>query len=288
MVTAANCVCGKPAPGAFLCKACIRRLEQRYAELPALMGDLLVTLTRQDNIGEASGGERTKGAAPPLTVSLPAADVFADITRNLARTVAHLVDLGQRIPCGCGHAHSQHYTVIPFVRSCWWRRCRCAGYHPTDRFTAVQMAPWLLHRIKVIAADPEAPRILEGMDDVRERLICVINIPEDLRSFPVGMCPELDDQGAQCPGEIRAHIPDPKSGKRAQMRCKVCGVVYEPWQWARAGKRIRPRPRPPVPGVDPETGLLPPVAEGSRKGGRARLAYGTDGIDDQVVNGRLT
>lgn len=261
MVTAQDCDCGRPAPDAFLCKVCIRRLEQRYAELPALMDDLLVTLTRQDNIGEASGGERTKGSAPPLTVSLSAADVFADITRNLTRTVAHLVELGQRIPCGCGHAHSQHYTLVPFTRLCWWRRCRCDGYRPTDRFTVAEMVPWLLHRMKHITLDPEAPRILEGMDDVTKRLIDVINIPEDLRSFPVGMCPETDAQGTQCPGEIRAHIPPPGEGKRAQMRCRACGVVYEPWQWMRAGKRIKPRPRPEVP-------IIAPAEEGMQRGGR--------------------
>jgi len=245
------------------------------------MDDLTTTLARQDNIGERSEGKHTKASAPALTVSLEAADVFADLTRNLTRTVAHLVAKGQQVPCRCGHAASRHYVVIPFVDRCWWLRCGCRFYHPTEDFRARQMPAWLQRRVPLLLPDPEAPQILEGMDAVTARLIDVINIPEDLRSFTVGLCPELNDQGVQCPGEIRAHIPPPGEGKRAQMRCRVCGVVYEPWQWARAGKRIKPRPLPPARD-------LPEVLTGSQKGGRARLAYGTDGIDDDVVNGRTT
>lgn len=281
------CPCSRPAPNGYLCKPCGRRLEQRYAELPSLMDDLTTTLVRLDNIGERSEGTRGKVSAPALVVSLEAADVFADLTRNLTVTVKHLVAKGEHLPCGCGHAHSQHYTVVPFQRACWWRRCRCTGYHANEGLKVRQMPAWLQRRVPVLLLDPDAPRILEGMDAVTARLVDVINIPADLRSFTVGLCPEVDDKGVQCPGEIRAHIPPPGEGKTAQMRCRLCGVVYEPWQWMRAGKRIRPRPRPEVPGVDPETGKLPPVQDGSQKGGRARLAYGTDGSDSSVLDGLI-
>lgn len=283
------CPCSKPAPNGYLCKACGRRLEQRYAELPSLMDDLTTTLVRQDNIGERSEGTRGKVSAPALIVSLEAADVFADLTRNLTVTVRHLVAKGEHLPCGCGHAHSQHYTVIPFVRACWWRRCRCSGYTATETLSARRMATWLQRRVPALLKAPEAPQILEGMDAVTARLIDVINIPADLRRFSVGRCPETDTAGAQCPGEIRAHIPRDEH-EPPRMECTVCHIVYDTPQWARAGKRIKPRPRPggQIRGpllVDTadrrirpaQDGELGPYPDGSLNGGRdTDTTYGTD------------
>jgi hypothetical protein len=52
-----NCVCGEPAGDAFLGKACARRLERALGDLPALIADLDITLTRQAVTGAHGEGK---------------------------------------------------------------------------------------------------------------------------------------------------------------------------------------------------------------------------------------
>lgn len=151
------------------------------------------------------------------------------------------------------------------------------------------MAAWLQRRVPQLLKSPEAPRILDGMDAVTARLVENIDIPEDLRRFPVGRCPETSTEGAQCNGEIRAHIPRDE-GRPPRMECTVCHIVYDTPQWARAGKRIKPRPRPDGQIRGPllrdaadrrirpaEEGELGPYPAGSLTGGRdTDTSYGTD------------
>lgn len=275
--------CDRPSVNGFLCRADRHLLTQRLAELPALYEDLLITLTRQGKVGERSPGRSSES---PLILDKDAADLCADLTRSLRWMVEHLVRLGEKAPCRCGHAHSQHYTVIPLTRLCWWRRCRCGGYRGAAVFSVRGMAAWLAYRVDKIVLDPDAGKILDALSLVSARIWSEIDQPEDLRSFPIGPCIQLDDKGVQCTGEIRAHIPHPKEGRAAEARCPVCGSVFEPKQWRNLGKRIQLRPRPAPRGIDPETGLLPPIPPGSAPGGRARLANAGD--DNVAVAGRTT
>lgn len=288
MTTCTGFDCERPSRDAYLCKACTRDLERRLAELPALLDELTTSLTRQTRTSEQSG----RGSEPVLVVNLKAASVTAALTVCLRRAVKKLTTVGQHIPCTCGHAHIQHH-----VRRCRWGRCTCPDYRPTDTFTTHSMAQWLHYRVKLICLDATAAKLLDELQGITTRLVAVIDLPEDLRTIPVGQCPESDDTGSRCPGEIRAHIPRDE-GKPPRMECTICHVVYDTPQWARAGKRITPRSRPdgqirgPLlrdaadrhirPAV---VGELGPYPDGSKTGGRARLAY--TGDDDDVLEGLI-
>lgn len=47
----ALCPCGEPSPGAFLGRRCAERLHRTLGDLPALIEDLDITLTRQGVTG---------------------------------------------------------------------------------------------------------------------------------------------------------------------------------------------------------------------------------------------
>lgn len=64
-----SCACGRPAPGATLCRACAADLDRLLATVPGLYADLTVTLTRTDRVSVEVGGA---GRDRPLPVNLGA------------------------------------------------------------------------------------------------------------------------------------------------------------------------------------------------------------------------
>lgn len=229
------------ADNAYLCKRCTHTLQQRLTELPDLVADLYVTMGRRAKILERFLG-RTNG--PALFIDKRSADVHADLTRTLTRIV--------------------NYTHQP------------PEHRPTDHTAA--RAQWLLARLTRIRLHPAAGPILEALNDITRRLIQTIDLPIDLRTFTIGLCPQDDIIGALCIGEIRAHIPA-DDHKPALLRCTICGKEWPTWQWHAAGRRIRPLPRPEVPPI-------PPSPSGSQTGGRARMAYSGD--DNDVLRGKVS
>lgn len=252
--------CGHPVKDRILCKNCTDHLERRIGDLPALHDDLVATMARLGRIGERSEG---RSAETTLFVSKAAMEAGTGLTRGLAAWVALVTVQGDVQP----------------------------------RETIQSRVNWLLTHYQRIPLHTHAGAIVEQVNDTTRALLVVIDLPEDKRTFPVGLCPEVNEQGQQCPGEIRAHIPA-EEGRPARMRCTACGVVYETWQWTKAGKRIRAIPAPlgqirgPVlggiprhtrPAVDDELGPYPP---GAIQGGRHTATAGTallDGVRTEEV-----
>lgn len=205
-----NCPCGKPAPDAFLCKSCSGRLERALGDLPALIADLDITLTRQAVIGAHSpdGGKPPKKDAQPLPFHKKAGDVRADLRHTLVSAINHLME------------------------------ARGITEGPADNTQS--MAKWLLRFHHAIRLDPAGPDIANAIHDITKRIVDVIDLPLTRGTFKVGMCPEVYEEGA-CPGEIWAHLPAEDLGQTATMECRACGKVYETWQWLRAGVRILKR-----------------------------------------------
>lgn len=208
---AVNCACGRPAPDAFLCKACSGRLERALGDLPALIADLDITLARQAVIGAHSpdGGKPPKKDAQPLPFHKKAGDVRADLRHTLVTAVRHLTE------------------------------ARGITEGPEDNAPA--MAKWLLRYSDSIRLDPAGPDIANAIHDITHRIVDVIDLPTTRGRFKVGDCVEVDEAGAPCPGEIWVHLPAEDLGQRATVECRVCHKVYEPWQWDRLGKRILKR-----------------------------------------------
>jgi len=285
--------CGRPSHNGYLCKVDRGMLHRRLAEIPARYEDLLITLARQGRTGEptASIGTSTDGR---IVLDLDAAELNRDLWRVLTRIVLHLVNLGEKTPCECGHAHSQHYAETPYIaavlglrvlRICWWRSCPCNAYVPRQTFSIRGMAQWLEHRADTLALGPAAGEILEQLNAISERIKTAIDQPQWLRIVPIGPCPETTDQGRRCTGVVRMCVPRAGEGM-ARYECPSCGVTYRPEQMIRLKRRMVLTPRPRPRDADPETGLLPAVPLGSARGGRAHLT--TSQNDDVAVAGITT
>jgi hypothetical protein len=203
------CVCGKPARDAYLCRSCSRRLERALGDLPALLADLDVTLTRQAVTGAHSEGKPTKKDSQPLPLHNGAAAVAFDVRHKLTTSVRHLTEARGIIDL------------------------------PADNPPA--MARWLLLYHDTIRLDPAGPDIASDIHACTTAIMTVIDLPTTRGQFKVGMCPETDEQGTLCPGEVWVHLPAEDLGLLATMECRKCGKVYETWQWLRAGARILKR-----------------------------------------------
>lgn len=201
-----NCPCGQPSPDAFLCKSCSLRLERALGDLPALIADLDITLTRQAVTGPQSDG---KAADTPPPLHIGAAVVASDLRYTLATSIRYLTE------------------------------ARGITEAPTDN--PPSMARWLLRYADSIRLDPAGPDIAGDIHGITHRIVTVIDLPRTRGRFKVGMCPEVDEKGAYCPGEIWAHLPAEGVNETARMECQYCHHVYETWQWHRAGVRILKR-----------------------------------------------
>jgi hypothetical protein len=208
----ALCPCGEPSPGAFLGKRCAERLHRALGDLPALIEDLDITLTRQGVTGAHSGeGKPPRKDAQPLPLHNGAAEVASNLRYVLATSVRYLTET---------------------------RGIRLDG--PDDPPT-VWLARWLLTHHASIRLDPAGPDIASDIHGITSAIMDVVDLPKTRSQFKVGMCPEANAEGVLCPGEIWAHLPAEDLGKLATMECTTCGKVYETWQWRVAGPRIQAR-----------------------------------------------
>jgi hypothetical protein len=237
-----DCVCGEPAGDAFLGKRCAERLERALGDLPALIEDLDITLTRQSVIGAHSdGGKPAKKDAQPLSLHIAAAEVASDLRYKLATSIRYLTEA--RGITDHGPWCLERTWQVPFI----WHTCGgCA--QPKDNPTS--MARWLLRHRDSIRLDPAGPDIASDIHAITASIMEVVDLPKTRGRFKVGMCPEessgvLNPDGTTtviyCVGEIWAVIPAEDLGQLATMECRSCGKVYETWQWHRAGARILKR-----------------------------------------------
>lgn len=203
-----SCACGKPAPDAFLCRACSERLRRALGDLPALIADLDITLTRQAVTGAHGEGKPTKKDAQPLSLHIGAAEVASDLRYKLATSIRYLTE--QR-------------GIVDL---------------PADNPTS--MANWLLKHCDSIRLDPAGPDIASDIHAVSAAIMDVVDLPKTRSQFKVGMCPEVYEEGA-CPGEVWAHLPAEDLGVISTLECRCCKVVYEPRVWQDVGDKILKR-----------------------------------------------
>jgi hypothetical protein len=214
----AGCVCGRPVDGAFLCRSCSERLQRALGDLPALIADLDVTLTRQAVTGAHGEGKPTKKDAQPSPVHIGAAEVASNLRYVLATSVRYLTE-------------ARGIVAVP-----------------ADNPLA--MARWLLLHHDSIRLDPAGPDIASDIHGVTRAIWKVID-PDPLVRIRVGRCPEPVEVvntpdgriviQAYCPGEVWVFIPSEESGEPAIMECRCCRHVWPAIQWGNAGKRILKR-----------------------------------------------
>lgn len=223
----ASCACGRPAPDAFLCKGCALRLERALGDLPALIADLDITLARQAVTGALDESRATKKDAQPLPVHIGAGEVVSNLRYVLVTSVRYLTEARN---LQHGPDCIQRKWHAPLV----WRTCGGCG-QPEDNPTS--MARWLLRHSDSIRLDPAGPDIASDIHGITADIWEVVDLPTTRGRFKVGTCPE-EYEGASCPGEVWAYLPAEDLGIISTLKCRRCGVEYEPRRWKDVGARI--------------------------------------------------
>lgn len=198
--------CGRPIRDqAWLCDRCSRTLERILAELPALADDLDLTITRQAKLGQGSLASNRSEERP-----VPFDEAAATALRDLRSTCVGSVKLV---------IEERGLTVWPLN-------------------TVPGMGRFLFAHHDWIRHHEAAVEILGEFVAITRTVRTVIDRHPTRTRFAVGPCPEKDEDGAPCPGEIRAHFPTDEADD-PKMTCTVCAAFYPPTQWYRAGVRIR-------------------------------------------------
>lgn len=141
-MTFAKCpACAGDQPDGLLCSACTARFRRDLTDLPDLVRELDVVLTRQTQIGSGNGVRRS--AEIPLPYDQNASDVKANLVNTLT-TWARELDLGDGNP------------PTPNIR----------GY-----------CGWLLHRIERIRMHPAADEITDEIGYSVSIVRKVIDLP---------------------------------------------------------------------------------------------------------------
>jgi hypothetical protein len=197
--------CGRPTRDQrLLCDHHVWELEQALAEIPALLDELAVTLTRQDKLGHGEGGNKpTKASEQPLPYGVQASEKLGELRAFLVGWIRDVAET---------HGHEL----------------------PADDLRA--MSRWLLARLDLLAAHPAADDVYGEITSAVAHGWRACDRAATRTRFIVGPCPELDGVAA-CIGDVWAHIPTSED-KQAVMVCAHCGATWETHQWLRAGKRI--------------------------------------------------
>lgn len=189
MTDALCSVCGRPvADQAYLCQRDAEWLARDLGDVPALEVDLEVTLTRQDRIGDRSGGA-VRRAVEPLPFS-PVASEAGWVLANTLSTWARHVAEERGVP----------------------------GPHGSP--AASIAARWLLGHVEWLRHRPEAA---EALDEIRAA-VGGVRIVIDARAprWYAGPCGALDQEtGEECVTDLYA-LPG-----AAEVRCPVCGAVFD-------------------------------------------------------------
>lgn len=145
-----NCVVDdQPADGAQLCSGCVDQLAMRLREVPGLVDELEVTITRQAKLG-ARGGGGGSSSEPPLPFDVGASNArghLRDILGGWCRDVAERS--GERLPSS------------------------------VDRDTLSDASSWLLGHLRAVAHHPAAGDLYDEVTDAIWQAVRTIDRPAD-------------------------------------------------------------------------------------------------------------
>jgi hypothetical protein len=195
--------CARPVGDAHVCSTCIRGVEKCLGNVTWLSEQLDLTIGRVTRFGSQTA---SRAAETPVAFNVKAGEA-RDVLRN--------------VMVGWSKLYAEEAkSDLP------------ADTLPSMGLFLVRRAEWFRHHELAV----------EFCDEIMSAVITaqrLVDSPANRTTFAVGPCPEETD-GGPCPGEIRAYIPNDPNVV-ASMSCRVCGALYEPYQWLRAGRRILAR-----------------------------------------------
>lgn len=211
--SAAGCP-GNAGDGAALCRGHQQQLRSRLDEVPALLADLLVTISRQAVMVQHAG----TAAETPMVWDERAATADANLRAALARLA---------------HATATRHTD---------ERDRLA---PAMALGAAELSRWLGRNLHTLIAIAGAGEHFDDLDDAVHRARSAVDRPIVRSRFYVGPCPEVQGEGdaypgRACPGEVWATVPE-DIDDLAYLRCQECKGRWGTVQWRRLATRIQAR-----------------------------------------------
>lgn len=172
-----TCTCGKPTPETtYVCSDCTSDLRATLLNMPVLLEDLTLTMSKQRRFGDPVGGG--KAADTGLPFNMAAANVLHELRYELLATVR--LCLTSNVPSG----------------------------HDLVRQPAAQpaaMAAWLLDRVDGIVGQPWAPGALRVVG-IAARAEYVIDAPAE-RTF-AGPCDQCGNDLYARAGKLRVTCHD--------------------------------------------------------------------------------
>lgn len=225
-MTTTCATCGRPVADAHVCTGCATRTAARLRTAADLWPELDTTIARLDRMGDPTPrAGRPAPASPIRPDGDPASDQVTGWPSGLPVNLAA----------------SETADVVRNTVTAWAKAVadEVGADLPGDM---PELMRWLAGRIEWVRHQPWAPEAIDELAGMPGLLAKAVDRPATRTRFPVGPCPEQDDDGQWCPGEVVAIVP--ASTERASvMRCSHCGSEWGTVQWLRAGKRIIDRLR---------------------------------------------
>lgn len=216
-------VCTRPVNGANLCIRCEAALDIALGQVPALIEQLELTVTRQAAISTRNGSRSTE---KPLAYNWSASHDLADMKITF---VGWIRDLGPeiRIVGGPVCVFCAHESCKPYRQEIW----------PDDN--PISMSRFLMRKTPQIRLHPAADAIHDELIYCIKQAWRAIDRPANRSRVFIAGCLEVS-----CDGELHANVPtaDYQAGDpatHARITCTICDVIYPAETWMMVGKRIR-------------------------------------------------
>lgn len=196
-----KCACGLPAKDTTICPRCTYNLERDLAEIPSLVDQLDITLSRQTAATHHDGGRSAETALP---FNLKASEARENL----------------------------HATLTGWVRDIH----DGTEFRPADETPA--LSRWLFAHLNRIRIHPTADQLHDEISYAVAECRRAVDRPKNRSRVFVGACldPSCDGElHAHFP--LADYDPDDET-THARMTCTECEVIYAAEQWLHVGARL--------------------------------------------------
>lgn len=202
-----------------LCPSCLDAFRARLREIPELLGELLITTTRQAVAPAGPGG---RSSEPALIYQPDAAEAGRDLHAVLVRLVDAVRDqLGLTWadidPAGLTQAGIATYPAPARVNT------RSAAFPDNN---SLELARWLDRHPDALRGHPDAGQLLDELTDAVARCWYAVDRPDQTRRF-LGSCEICTPTSlaAQGLGEWASELWAREDA--AWTTCRGCGTVHD-------------------------------------------------------------
>jgi hypothetical protein len=231
-------VCGCPQDDGLLCVTCTERLSVELRDVPAIVTELDTTISKQVRM-DAPGKGGLARERNPFDVD---ASIAAGALENTLTTWARDV-IGDWITRPAMVYRSRDSkTPGPYCLTCRHQSCRAMRRtEKADPPPSIIAAHALLSEMPSIRKHPAAEEIVDNICSATEQARKDVDRAANRTRFPVGPCPEFDEDGAHCEGQVFAFIPT-EDERPPRMECRANPLHrWTSVQWLRTGRRILDR-----------------------------------------------